>query len=77
MVSFSGIDGAGKSTQIETLRSRVQEAGLRVMLITFWDDVARLTRLREVTGHTLFRGTKVLELRTHRSSGETKTSVRG
>ena len=58
MVSFSGIDGAGKSTQIETLRSRVQEAGLRVMLITFWDDVARLTRLREVTGHTLFRGDK-------------------
>ena len=58
VVSFSGIDGAGKSTQIETLRSRVQEAGLRVMLITFWDDVARLTRLREVTGHTLFRGDK-------------------
>ncbi len=58
MVSFSGIDGAGKSTQIETLRSRVQEAGLRVMLITFWDDVARLTRVREVSGHTLFGGDK-------------------
>ncbi len=58
MVSFSGIDGAGKSTQIEALRSRLQEAGLRVLLITFWNDVARLTRLREVTGHTLFRGDK-------------------
>ena len=26
-VSFSGIDGAGKSTQIENLRARMQEAG--------------------------------------------------
>jgi thymidylate kinase len=58
VVSFSGIDGAGKSTQIEALRSRVQEAGLRVLSITFWDDVARLTRVREVAGHTLFRGDK-------------------
>ncbi len=58
VVTFSGIDGAGKSTQIETLRSRVLESGLRVLLITFWDDVARLTRLREVAGHILFRGDK-------------------
>jgi thymidylate kinase len=58
LVSFSGIDGAGKSTQIQALRSRVQEAGLRVVLITFWDDVAQLTRIREVTGHTLFKGDK-------------------
>jgi thymidylate kinase len=57
-VSFSGIDGAGKSTQIETLRTRMEEASLRVLLITFWDDVARLTRIREVTGHTLFKGDK-------------------
>ena len=56
MVSFSGIDGAGKSTQIETLRSRVQEAGLRVVLITFWDDVARLTRVREVYRAHPFQG---------------------
>jgi thymidylate kinase len=58
LVSFSGIDGAGKSTQIAALRSRLNEAGARVLLITFWDDVARLTRLREVTGHTLFKGDK-------------------
>ena len=57
-VSFSGIDGAGKSTQIESLRVRLKEAGLRVQLITFWDDVARLTSVREVTGHTLFKGDK-------------------
>ena len=57
-VSFSGIDGAGKSTQIANLRARMEEAGLRVQLITFWDDVARLTRLREVSGHKLFKGEK-------------------
>jgi thymidylate kinase len=58
LISFSGIDGAGKSTQIEALRARLSEAGLRVLLITFWNDVARLTRIREVSGHTLFQGDK-------------------
>src|SRR5579859_2798347 len=56
LVSFSGIDGAGKSSQIEALRGRIEELGLCVSLIRFWDDVARLTRMRETTGHTLFRG---------------------
>jgi len=58
LVSFSGIDGAGKSTQIQALRARLNEVGVRVSLVTFWDDVARLTRVREVTGHTLFKGDK-------------------
>ncbi len=55
-VSFSGIDGAGKSTQIEALCARLQQDGLKVRLITFWDDVARLTKIREKTGHRIFRG---------------------
>jgi thymidylate kinase len=57
-VSFSGMDGAGKSTQIQTLRSRLTDAGLKVSLVTFWDDVARLKQLRETSGHTLFKGDK-------------------
>lgn len=56
LVSFSGIDGAGKSTQIESLCARLKEAGLRVELITFWNDIAKLTRIREATGHALFKG---------------------
>lgn len=56
LVSFSGIDGAGKSTQIEALHARLNEAGVRVLIVTFWNDVARLTRIREATGHTLFKG---------------------
>lgn len=57
-VSFSGMDGAGKSTQIEALRLHVQQAGLPVRVIAFWDDVAQLTHLREVSGHKLFKGDK-------------------
>jgi thymidylate kinase len=57
-VSFSGMDGAGKSTQIQNLRTRLTEAGLRVSLVTFWDDIARLKQLREASGHTLFKGDK-------------------
>jgi thymidylate kinase len=57
-VSFSGMDGAGKSTQIHSLRTRLTDAGLRVSIVTFWDDVARLTQLREVSGHKLFKGDK-------------------
>lgn len=58
LVSFSGIDGAGKSTQIHALRTQMESLGMRVSLVTFWDDVARLTRLRETTGHAVFKGEK-------------------
>jgi thymidylate kinase len=58
LVSFSGIDGAGKSTQIEILRDRLRQAGFQVSLLAFWDNVAMLTHVREFSGHTLFKGEK-------------------
>lgn len=58
LVSFSGIDGAGKSTQIEMLQTCLHEAGLRSCLLTFWDDVATLASFREFCSHTFFRGDK-------------------
>jgi len=57
-VSFSGMDGAGKSTQIEALCSRAREAGLLVRVVPFWDEVARFTSVREKSGHALFGGDK-------------------
>jgi thymidylate kinase len=57
-VSFSGIDGAGKSTQIENLASHVAQDGLRVHVVRFWDDVARLKGIRETSGHKIFKGDK-------------------
>ena len=55
-VSFSGMDGAGKSTQIERLHLRLTAAGLRVRILTFWDDFAVMTRFRERATHSLFKG---------------------
>jgi thymidylate kinase len=57
-VSFSGIDGAGKSTQIEALCAHLKEDGRRILLIRFWDDIAKLTRIRESAGHRIFKGDK-------------------
>jgi len=56
LISFSGIDGAGKSTQIEHLCSRLRDAGLRCKVYTFWDDAAVLRRMREAAGHAIFKG---------------------
>lgn len=58
LISFSGIDGAGKSTQIGAIHSRLSEAGVRVRLLAFWDDVAALAGVREFLSHVLFKGEK-------------------
>jgi thymidylate kinase len=56
LVSFSGIDGAGKSSQIENLRVRLTLGGANVRILTFWDDVAVFRQLREESSRALFRG---------------------
>jgi thymidylate kinase len=55
LVSFSGVDGAGKSTQIENLRAAAQAAGYRVRLLAFWDDVVVGCRFREGFVHKAYK----------------------
>jgi thymidylate kinase len=58
IVSFSGIDGAGKTTQIEALTEWLRSSGLRVDLLTFWDNVVAFSRFREGLSHKVFKGDK-------------------
>ncbi len=55
IVSFSGIDGSGKSTQINSLLECLTDAGIGVRLLSFWDDIAVLGGVREFSSHKLFR----------------------
>ena len=56
-ISFSGIDGAGKSTQVIELQFWLRHCGLRSKLVTFWDDIAVLSRFRGfVSHHRVFQG---------------------
>ena len=56
LISFSGIDGAGKSTQIERLRNRLEQSGARVLLLAFWDNVVFLPRFRAGVSHRVLGG---------------------
>ena len=56
IVSFSGIDGAGKSTQIGALQARLSKLGLRSRVLTFWDDIVVLGGFRELISHKTFGG---------------------
>jgi thymidylate kinase len=56
VVSFSGIDGAGKSTQISELQFWLSQCGLATKLVTFWDDVVVFSGLREFMSHRAFKG---------------------
>jgi thymidylate kinase len=56
IISFSGIDGAGKSTQISALKTCLAEHGLRVKSLEFWDDVVVFSRFREFISYKAFKG---------------------
>jgi thymidylate kinase len=54
LVSFSGLDGAGKSTQIENLGSYLADQGVQVHRLAFWDDVVVGKRYREGFVHKVY-----------------------
>lgn len=55
LISFSGVDGSGKSTQIENLRSALHAAGLSTRLLTFWDNVVVGVKYREGFVHKVYK----------------------
>ena len=55
LVTFSGIDGAGKTTQIDALLAWLHDSGIRVRILRFWDDIAVLGSLREAMSHGLLK----------------------
>jgi len=54
LVSFSGLDGSGKSTQIANLCDYARRRGLSTKLLAFWDDVVVLGRYREGFVHRVY-----------------------
>jgi thymidylate kinase len=55
LISFSGLDGSGKSTQIENVCAYLAECGYTVRRLAFWDDVVVLTRYREGFVHRVYK----------------------
>ena len=55
VVSFSGLDGAGKTTQIDNLRALLGALGLRESMLAFWDNVVVLSRYREGFVHKVYK----------------------
>jgi thymidylate kinase len=55
IITFSGIDGAGKTTQIAALSTFLSEQSYRVIYVAFWDDVAVLSKLRAGVSLSVFR----------------------
>ena len=54
LISFSGLDGAGKSTQIANLQQFLHSRGFRTKVLQFWDDVVVLSRYREGFVHKVY-----------------------
>jgi len=56
LITFSGVDGAGKSTSIASLAAWLAQGGTRVRVVTFWDQVVVLRHLRARITTAWFRG---------------------
>lgn len=55
LISFSGVDGSGKSTQIDNLLSALHTAGFKTHLLAFWDNVVVGVKYREGFVHKVYK----------------------
>jgi len=55
LISFSGLDGSGKSTQISNLVRALHDSGYRTKQLAFWDNVVVGTRYREGFVHKAYK----------------------
>jgi thymidylate kinase len=55
IISFSGLDGSGKSTQINNVRDQLTAMGYRVKVLAFWDNVVVATKYREGFVHKVYK----------------------
>src|SRR5438477_9180442 len=55
LVSFSGLDGSGKTTQITNARAALAQLGLNDRLLAFWDEVVVGCRWREGFVHKVYK----------------------
>jgi thymidylate kinase len=55
LLSFSGVDGSGKTTQIENLLVALYGHGFKTRKLAFWDDVVVGVRYREGFVHQVYK----------------------
>src|SRR5262245_39748803 len=55
LISFSGMDGSGKTTQIAGLMEALEAAGVKTTLLAFWDNVVVAAKYREGFVHRVFK----------------------
>jgi thymidylate kinase len=58
LISFSGLDGSGKSTQIANLVRALHASGYRTWQLAFWDNVVVGSRYREGFVHKAYKSEK-------------------